>query len=96
MDTIRIRPCYHDTTDDDASECQGAGQWLWDSYTGDYYIAADPTTTADLIGGLAIDQIGTPGVVLTGSDLAIPGTSICAHWMADLEALAAAANSAVA
>ncbi len=95
MDTIKISPCSRFASDPD-EKCQGAGQWLWDSYTGDYYIAADPSITADLCGGMAVYQIGTPGMVLTASDLVTPGTSICAHWMADLEALAAAANDAVA
>jgi hypothetical protein len=98
-DTIEIRPCYSDTHDESAPVCQGVGLWV-----GDDYIAADPAVVCDafsaslpgLIGSLAIGQIGTPGVVLTGSDLAIRGTSICAHWMADLEALAEAANDAAA
>src|ERR1035437_8708268 len=72
MDTIEIRPCYSDTGDESAPVCQGVGLWV-----GDDYIAADPAVVCDafsaslpgLIGSLAIGQIGTPGVVLTGSDL---------------------------
>ena len=90
MDTIEICPCYLDPGGDEAAPvCQGVGLWV-----GNDYYAADPTITADQIGSLAPDQIGIPGVVLTGSDLALPGPPICAHWMADLEALAEAANDA--